>query len=61
MERKERFGILFVDKDGHLLGHANTTRLDGLVWYKRLWAKLNRGYKNRYIDLDPFNASRNIN
>ena len=47
-------GVFLVTENNNILGHYNDNRLHALAWYKRLWAKINKNYRNKYIDIEPF-------
>jgi hypothetical protein len=46
-------GIFFITKIGSILGREDKTRRLALPLYKRLFAKINRRYRMRYIDIKP--------
>lgn len=46
--------VYLVTEDNNIMGHADDSRLGALAWYLRLWAKINRRYKNKYIDVKAF-------
>ena len=48
-------GIYLITADGGILGHENKERLTRLPWYKQLWAKVNKQYRNRFINVDCIN------
>jgi len=47
-------GVFFVNKSGSILGREDKTRLLELPLYKRIYAKINKRYRMRYIDIKPF-------
>ena len=45
--------VFFITEDNNILGHYNDSRLRALSWHKRLWAKINKNYRNKYIYIEP--------
>jgi len=51
---KMKKGILFITEDDSIIGQTDTSKLDSLVWYKRLYALINKKYRDKYIRVKPF-------
>lgn len=47
-------GVFLVTEDNNIIGRADDSRLRTLAWNLRLWAKINKRYRNKYIDIKPF-------
>lgn len=47
-------GIYLISEEGKIYGKANVERLDKLVWYKKLWTKISKKYRLKFIDIEPF-------
>ena len=53
-------GIFFFLDDGSILYREDDTRLKALPWYKRLWAKVSKRYRQKYVDIRPFTITSEI-
>ena len=45
--------VLFIDNKGRIHGKCNDSNLKKLPWHKRLWAKVNKKYRAKFISIDP--------
>ena len=50
----KQLGIYIFTEDGEILGRYDDSRLKSLIWYKKLWAKINKKYREKFIDCKPF-------
>lgn len=44
----------FISKQGHICGQNDLTRLNSLKGFKKFLTKIFKRYKNKFIDIKPF-------
>ena len=49
-----------VTTEGKILGQEVRTRLDSLRWYQKIWARIFRRYRNRFIDYRGFELESRV-
>ena len=54
MTDNNEYGFVPFFGEGKMWLHTDKSRLQALPLYKRLFAKICKRYRNRYIDLKPF-------
>ncbi len=52
-------GVIFVMKDGSIMGNANMKRWSEATRWQRFLGFFSRRYKNRFIDIDPIKIKTN--
>lgn len=53
----EDVSVIYFLANGETLGDKDTSELDSLPWYKRIYAYFNSTYGNKYISLKPFSGN----